>query len=127
MKKLLVILLLVVYAASAIGTTINMHYCMNKISDWSFSNKKKDKCTKCGMTNNGCCKDEKKEIKISSDQQKAEYAQMLRLPIAEIIKHSFTRPSKNLFLINKPFFAYFHTPPILLKEDKQAIYSIYLI
>lgn len=79
------------------------------------------------MSNNGCCKDEKKEIKISSDQQKAEYSQTLRLPIAEIIKHSFTRPSKNLFLINKPFFAYLHAPPILLKEDIQAIYSIYLI
>ena len=126
-KKLVVILLLVVYAASAVGTTINMHYCMNKISDWSFSNKKKDKCAKCGMSNNGCCKDEKKEIKISSDQQKAEYAQNVKFNIGVLINHQFTFPTKNLFSINKSYLAYLHSPPLILQENKQAFYSIFLI
>ena len=127
MKKLLVILLLIVYSASAIGTTINMHYCMNKISDWSFSTKKKDKCAKCGMTNNGCCKDEKKEIKISSDQQKAEYVQNVKFNTGAIIIRNFTIPTKNLFSINKPFLSYLHSPPLILQENKQAFYSIFLI
>ena len=127
MKKFLVILLLIVYSASAIGTTINMHYCMNKISDWSFSSKKKDKCAKCGMSNNGCCKDEKKEIKISSDQQKAEYTQNVKFNLGAIIIHNFTNPTKNLFSINKPFLAYLHSPPLILQDNKQAFYSIFLI
>ena len=127
MKKLVVILLLIVYAGSAVGTTINMHYCMNKISDWSFSSKKKDKCAKCGMSNNGCCKDEKKEIKISSDQQKAEYAQNVKFNLGAIIIHNFTTLTKNLFLINKPFLAYLHSPPLIIQENKQAFYSIFLI
>lgn len=127
MKKFLVILLLIVYSASAIGTTINMHYCMNKISDWSFSSKKKDKCAKCGMSNNGCCKDEKKEIKISSDQQKAEYTQNVKFNLGTIIIHNFTNPTKNLFSINKPFLAYLHSPPLILQDNKQAFYSIFLI
>jgi len=126
-KKLVVILLLIVYAGSAVGTTINMHYCMNKISDWSFSSKKKDKCAKCGMSNNGCCKDEKKEIKISSDQQKAEYAQNVKFNLGAIIIHNFTTLTKNLFLINKPFLAYLHSPPLIIQENKQAFYSIFLI
>jgi len=126
-KKLVVILLLIVYSASAIGTTINMHYCMNKISDWSFSSKKKDKCAKCGMSNNGCCKDEKKEIKISSDQQKAEYTQNVKFNLGAIIIHNFTNPTKNLFSINKPFIAYLHSPPLILQDNKQAFYSIFLI
>ena len=126
-KKLVVILLLIAYSASAIGTTINMHYCMNKISDWSFSSKKKDKCAKCGMSNNGCCKDEKKEIKISSDQQKAEYTQNVKFNIGAIIIHNFTNPTKNLFSINKPFLAYLHSPPLILQDNKQAFYSIFLI
>jgi hypothetical protein len=126
-KKFLVILLLIVYSASAIGTTINMHYCMNKISDWSFSSKKKDKCAKCGMSNNGCCKDEKKEIKISSDQQKAEYTQNVKFNLGAIIIHNFTNPTKNLFSINKPFIAYLHSPPLILQDNKQAFYSIFLI
>ena len=126
-KKFLVILLLIVYSASAIGTTINMHYCMNKISDWSFSSKKKDKCAKCGMSNNGCCKDEKKEIKISSDQQKAEYAQNVKFNIGAVIIHHYIFPAKNLYSINKPFIAYLHSPPLILQDNKQAFYSIFLI
>ena len=100
---------------------------MNKISDWSFSSKKKDKCAKCGMSNNGCCKDEKKEIKISSDQQKAEYAQNVKFNLGAIIIHNFTNPTKNLFSINKPFLAYLHSPPLILQDNKQAFYSIFLI
>ena len=100
---------------------------MNKISDWSFLTKKKDKCAKCGMTNNGCCKDEKKEIKISSDQQKAEYVQNVKFNIGALITHNFTTPTKNLFSINRPFLAYLHLPPLILQKNKQAFYSIFLI
>jgi hypothetical protein len=100
---------------------------MNKISDWSFSTKKKDKCAKCGMTNNGCCKDEKKEIKISSDQQKAEYVQNVKFNIGALITHNFTTPTKNLFSINRPYLAYLHLPPLILQKNKQAFYSIFLI
>jgi hypothetical protein len=62
MKKAIVILLLVLYSASTIGATINMHYCMNKFAGYSFKEVKKDKCPKCGMKNTGCCKDKKKQI-----------------------------------------------------------------
>jgi hypothetical protein len=79
------------------------------------------------MSNNGCCKDEKKEIKISSDQQKAEYAQNLKFNIGAIIIHHYIFPSKNLFSINRPFLAYLHLPPLILQKNKQAFYSIFLI
>ena len=69
MKKVLLILLIVLYSASTIGATINMHYCMNKFAGWSLLSAKKDKCSKCGMTGSKCCKDESKQIKITADQQ----------------------------------------------------------
>ena len=34
---------------------------MNKFADWSLFGGKKNKCAKCGMSNNGCCKDEIKQ------------------------------------------------------------------
>ncbi len=79
------------------------------------------------MSNNGCCKDEKKEIKISSDQQKAEYAQNVKFNIGVLINHQFTFPTKNLFTINKSYLAYLHSPTLILQENKQAFYSIFLI
>ncbi len=73
MKKVIVILLLALYSAATIGATINMHYCMNKFAGYSFKEIKKDKCPKCGMKNTGCCKDEKKQIKLTADQQKTDF------------------------------------------------------
>jgi hypothetical protein len=70
---------------------------------------------------------EKKEIKISSDQQKAEYTQNVKFNIGAVIIHHYIFPAKNLYSINKPFLAYLHSPPLLPKEDKQAFYSIFLI
>jgi hypothetical protein len=69
-KKLVVILLLVFYASASIGATVNLHFCMNKLVGWSLiQSTKKEKCGKCGMVEKkgGCCKEEKKEIKVSDE------------------------------------------------------------
>ncbi len=126
-KKVLVILLLVIYSVSTIGATINMHYCMNKFADWSLFGEKKDKCAKCGMSNNGCCKDEIKQIKLSLDQQKAEYVQHVKFNLVTILKSPFTFPTKKFISINKQIVAYLHSPPLILPKDLQAFYSIFLI
>lgn len=119
--------MLVIYSGSTIGATINMHYCMNKFADWSLFGEKKAKCAKCGMANNGCCKDEIKQIKLSLDQQKAEYVQNVKFNIVTILKSPFAFPSKKFTSINKPIVAYLHSPPLLLQKDLQAFYSIFLI
>lgn len=118
---------MVLYSASTIGATINMHYCMNKFAGWSLISKKKDKCPKCGMINTGCCKDEKKQIKLSLDQQKAEYHKTSPSFILALVHtlvsykqaQAVTIATKNLF--------YLHAPPILFKQDKQATLSTFLI
>jgi len=126
-KKAIVILLLVMYSASTMGATIHLHYCMNQFAGWSFSSEKKEKCSKCGMKNTGCCKDEKKQFKLSSEQQKAEYAQKLSgapvflapIPVAYLL------PYRDL--LNKYTFAQIHAPPLLLKNQTQSFLSIFLI
>jgi len=105
---------------------------MNKFASWSLSNVKKEKCANCGMSNTGCCKDEKKQIKLNLDQQKAAYNQ---------INHSFGLKSisvDNYFCIignhqfdsnirSKQNLAYLHSPPFLHDKDTQAILSTFLI
>lgn len=70
MKKLIVILLLFVYGITSAGATIHLHYCMDKYAGWSMWHSDKEKCGKCGMTEmkGGCCKDEHKQLKLSTDQ-----------------------------------------------------------
>ncbi len=127
-KKAIVILLLVFYSASTIGATINMHYCMDKFAGFSFSNTKQEKCGKCGMTNTGCCKDEKKQIKIASDQQKSECNQNLNLNALVLVNPTLIcNRSFSILLSAKQNLAYLHAPPILLRENKQAYFSTFLI
>ncbi len=52
-----------------------MHYCMDKLVDWSIGHTdEKNHCNNCGMEKDGngknaCCKDEQKQLKIEKDQK----------------------------------------------------------
>jgi len=130
-KKAIVILLLIFYSASTIGATINMHYCMNKFASWSLSNVKKEKCANCGMKNTGCCKDEKKEIKLTLDQQKAANNLInhhLGFKALSVNHYNFSASCIVDFnILDKQNLAYLHSPPLNLEKDKQAILSTFII
>lgn len=126
-KKITVILLLVLYSASTIGATINMHYCMNKFAGFSFKEIKKDKCPICGMKNTGCCKDEKKQIKINLDQQKADLQFSIHFqPVVVNNTLQFEQFSNYVHFKNQGWIN-LHAPPILLNIDSQAYLASFLI
>ena len=92
MKKFLLGILTIFYFGVSTGATLQVHYCMGKMVDVNFVNKDSSHCHKCGMTKmngkKGCCHDEQKVIKITSDQNSTEAAyQMVQLPSVAIIKH----------------------------------------
>ena len=78
MKKFIVAILAVLYLSTSVGATVHLHYCMDKLANWSLSHSNSSKCSKCGMeknhgaTKDGCCKDEHKVIKNSKDQNLAQ-------------------------------------------------------
>ena len=74
MKKFIAAILAVLYLGTSSGATIHMHYCMGKLADCGLGDKQSKTCGKCGMEksdkkDNGCCKDEQKYLKNSSDQK----------------------------------------------------------
>jgi len=75
MKKIIVAILAVLYLSTSMGTTIHLHYCMGKLVDWGLWQPNSSRCSKCGMakshksSNNGCCRDEHKQLKIEKDQK----------------------------------------------------------
>jgi hypothetical protein len=126
-KKIAVILLLVLYSASTIGATINMHYCMNKFAGYSFKEIKKEKCPKCGMKNTGCCKDEKKQIKLNLDQQKTDLNIGTHFqPIILQNTYCIAR-DKNSFGFQKQGWYCTHAPPLLSHINAQAFFATFLI
>lgn len=73
MKRLLTLVIAVSYLCLSIGVTIHIHYCMGQMVGASFLEQEDNHhCDHCGMkkvsSKNGCCKDEHKVFKSSSDQ-----------------------------------------------------------
>jgi hypothetical protein len=72
MKKLIIAIFAVFYLAISSGFTLHFHYCMGKPAGWGLFRLDKDKCGVCGMhkgNSKGCCKDEHKTVKFTSDQK----------------------------------------------------------
>jgi hypothetical protein len=75
MKKAVTIFMLCLYGLAVTGTTINIHYCMNRLTGISITASNTKVCSNCGMQrakSNGCCHDEQKQIKPGGDHQLAE-------------------------------------------------------
>jgi hypothetical protein len=94
MKKITVAILAFLYISTSVGATVNLHYCMGKLADWSVGYAESKQCDKCGMKkslkkDNGCCKDENKFIKNNSDQKTAESAFQIFQSIAVALPVSF--------------------------------------
>ena len=72
MKRFFVTILSILYLASAIGATLEIHYCMGKSMGANFVHQDNDACRKCRMhksKSKGCCKDEHKIFKTADHQQ----------------------------------------------------------
>ena len=90
MKRILAFILIVIYFVTTAGATLQLHYCMDELSGWSlaWTDSHSDKCGKCGMekdhsSDNGCCRDENKLLKIQDDQKASQLAfETLKLSVA---------------------------------------------
>lgn len=101
MKKLLAISFALLYLVSSAGATINIHYCMGELADWTVGKQESKICGGCGMekaqeTDNGCCRDEQQFIKNSSDQKAIDISFQLLIwqqeaPVAILFSHTFPK------------------------------------
>jgi len=97
MKRLVVVIIALVYLAVSSGFTLHMHYCMGKFVSATFVNEEQDEhdCSHCGMKKkkggNGCCKDEHKIVKHDTDHSMAKEIKtppapaLYPLPVASFI------------------------------------------
>src|SRR6188474_3384059 len=98
MKRILVSIFAVFYLASSVGATVHLHYCMDKLIDWSLLKSEGDKCGKCGMDKDGgCCKDDNKFVKNNVDQKVAESSIQLIQIAAGATPTALIYPSEHYF------------------------------
>jgi hypothetical protein len=124
MKKVVLAILSILYLATSTGATINMHYCMGKLAGWGIGHEPAKKCGKCGMKKvnkeaNGCCKDEQKFIKNTSDQKTTDQAIHTIFLVSAALPPDFTEYNNVEFFsiaLNNPTS---HAPP---EDTGTAIY-----
>jgi hypothetical protein len=75
MKKFILSILATLYIFSTTGASLQMHYCMGRLADWSIGRDNSSICGRCGMEkvgnsqDNGCCNDEETFVKNTIDQK----------------------------------------------------------
>lgn len=102
MKKALIVILSFFYLSSSVGATVHLHYCMNRLVDWSLWNDNDKKCAKCGMEksqeeDSGCCKDEHKQVKLDNDHKAS-----VNFLLSHLVSIAVPSPLFELFDIKLP-------------------------
>lgn len=104
---------------------------MGEYVGWNLEHKENSKCGKCGMKENakkkGCCKDEHKEFKLKTDQQKANVADFSHIVFAPVVLLQY-----QVYKIEKPYvtklcYSNYHSPPNIHKQNLQVLYCTFLI
>lgn len=102
MKKFVVFILAFVYLSLSVGATVHLHFCMDKLVSSGLWHDKDDKCGKCGMEksqekDNGCCKDEHKQVKLETEHKGA-----VTYSLSELISFALPTPVFEVPVINLP-------------------------
>src|SRR4051812_32941329 len=72
MRRIFAFILLLIYFSLSTGFVVSMHYCMNRFDSAQLGSSHKDHCHKCGMHNDGCCRDEVAVIKLQTAHMSSE-------------------------------------------------------
>lgn len=127
-KKLVIVLLMVVYGVSSSGMTLYIHYCCGKFDKINFSGTENKKCPLVFQASTkGCCDNKKVEIKIKSAQEAiyssshfSKAPESNQVIIASTATASYTLPYSILFYCCT-------SPPIKEKHLLYKLNCIYLI
>ena len=119
MKKAFSIFLTLVFLSSAIGVTINSHFCGNTLE--SVSLVVQDCC--CGDGNeNSCCKNEITYVKITDQYSPASQLQVEKVDVAPVVC-CFVFPSTICHLTSSIAFSS-HSPPPKFSDPVIAFRSL---
>jgi hypothetical protein len=125
-KKILILIVAMLYLTVSSGLAMNIHYCMGKISSVTFGHEKDHNdgtCNKCGMskTENHCCSDETQFIKLTDSQQTTKLPELLQSFSITIPENDVALQMPQQGLTVEPYTDYFSPPPPTLNKVYLAV------
>ncbi len=79
------------------------------------------------MVKAGCCKDKKKQVKLTLDQEKSSATNALLFQVFTPTSLLQFQEVNNLWENTKPALNYLHGPPLLYYKNPQAFFATFLI
>lgn len=76
---------------------------------------------------NSCCKDEKKQIKLSNDQQKTTLNNTVNILFTSVVNVAPLYINSYSFLNKYILYTHREPPPLIPKQGIQALYATFLI
>jgi hypothetical protein len=125
LKKLVSIILLLVYGLSSSGMTIQFHYCCGKLKNISLSAVATKQCgMKHASVGKPCCNDKQVELKLNADQKTEQVAKFVfSAPVVE-------KQESGIFVfapvITKPVVPEIFAPPPL-QNSLYILHCVYRI
>ena len=121
MKKILTFLLAILYLGVSSGMAFQVHYCMDKVSDLTLIPAKVDKCSKCGMSGNECCRDEVKFVKLHDAHKQTTSGYLISQPVVAIFRElpEFINPPLQANAVAEPCA---NAPPSVFSLRLNVIY-----
>lgn len=123
-KKIATIFLTMIFIASAMGITINSHFCGSKLNSVGLT-KQDCCCKKNSKMAKDCCKDEVQTIKITDNYYSSASADIKKIDIAPFILNA--APSVDPILLSKSTFLSYHSLPPPRGEDRVIVFRSLLI
>ena len=127
MRRIVIILFTVIYILPAIGFSINVHWCGNKVSSITIETTQKNKCA-CGKKmKQGCCKDTHTLIKLTDNQK---VASTLTIPSSNPTEiNVFIIPKTGLFFSQPKISGCTsdHAPPYISKQPVYLSCNVFRI
>ena len=130
LKKVVVILLMLIYGTATMGTTIQHHFCMDEYVGWSFYGVTDGTCGKCGMDekeSEGCCKNENEHFKLKTDHQNPQISVTTTPVLISILFDSVLVINAYLSDNSTETYPLCHAPPDIKRESLYLFYSVFRI
>ncbi len=129
MKRIFTILLAVLYLALSNGLAMEIHHCIDKVTDITLIPTGSKNCDNCGMPKapNNCCKNELKMIRLADSYKLVNANFRLAVPEAIVPNQFFTHVSRTYaasLLLNK---AVTFQPPDLPAESLFRLHGVFRI
>lgn len=123
---------MLIYGSATMGATLHLHYCMGKLADWGIGQNDSKICGNCGMDkseekDNGCCKDEQKQIKLKTDHQKVGSTAFLNMLFASVITTPIPDFNFQPFVQITESYSTCHAPPDIGDIKLHVLHCVFLI